>query len=316
MTAPQQPVSPSLQDLGTYLQGLAHIQLERDRLRLEHAAKEAQANRQLQTEEAARQVQAKQAAEQTERDAALEQLRLLRLRHAHLLDEVPAVRTEFDALLANPVGHDTRRVLPEVQAEMSALPKYLEQLKKVAQTGMGAQQLEPLLPKGLFQIAVAHQEASQWLAKMPKHGLARYVKIGTNGERLPAFAAHWVAVLDTASKLIWELKTEGGAHSEARTFTNYGDAREGDSSAYVQEVNREKFAGHTDWRMPTIDELTQLFGATSELEHGWGVSKGGFFWSSSASSDGYAWFISFHGGSRNYNSRSSQNAVRLVRVGQ
>ena len=68
--------------------------------------------------------------------------------------------------------------------------------------------------------------------------------------------------------------------------------------------------------MPAIEELAQLFGATQYLENGWGIYKGGFFWSSSDAATGFAWRVYFWDGLRNAVSRSTQYAVRLVRVGQ
>lgn len=59
-----------------------------------------------------------------------------------------------------------------------------------------------------------------------------------NGERL---------VIDYATNLMWQ--QSGTAN----------DMTQWNCINYVKELNREKFAGFSDWRLPTIDELASLF---------------------------------------------------------
>ena len=152
------------------------------------------------------------------------------------------------------------------------------------------------------------------LKRVPIRGLGRFVKIGESGEHLPAFALEWVAVLDIAENLIWERKTEGGTHSGHRRFTNYGNDQPDDSGQYVMQVNRERLAGNSDWRMPTLDELSALYAATDR--GGWGLATLAWCWSSSASSDGSAWGVIFVDGARRDLAHIGKLAVRLVRSGR
>ncbi|MBK6998574.1 MAG: DUF1566 domain-containing protein [Rhodoferax sp.] len=82
------------------------------------------------------------------------------------------------------------------------------------------------------------------------------------------------------------------------------------------------FAGQSDWRLPTGDELLSLVDYST---YGPAINSsifpatpGSSFWSGSpyAYYSGYAWSVYFSNGYASYNNRSSSNAVRLVRGGQ
>ena len=293
-------MQPGLQDLGDYLQGLAQVLLARDRQR---------------QQDLDRADQQRNAKAQQERDDAWAQLQLLRVRSAHLLDQAPAARAELDSLLAHPGAQDPRRLLPEIRQELDLLPKLLDKLASLQQAGLPTADRAALLPQGLFQISVALQNLDTVLRRVPKSGVGRFVKIGAGGEKLPAFAAQWVAVLDTATGLIWEVKTEGGLHSRHSQYTNHGKDQPGDSGWLVKQCNQQRFAGHADWRMPTKDELIGLANAKDRGE--WSPNDEAWHWSSSAAAGEYAWGVYFFDGSTIYDSnRSYQYAVRVVRAGQ
>ena len=59
-------------------------------------------------------------------------------------------------------------------------------------------------------------------------------------------------VLDRASDLMWQ---QSGSVNEI----SYSDAKK-----YVARLNSEKFAGYTDWRMPTLEEAMSLMEPTEE----------------------------------------------------
>ena len=314
MTDSHNTAHPNLEDFGDYLQGLAQVLLQRDAQQQAHEVKLADIARLAAQDDADR--AAKQQADnvQAERAAALEALRLERTRLAHLIDQVPSVAAELDAMIANADQLDPQRLLPEVRKELQQLPTFLESLSTLASGGWSQSDQVALHPKGLFQIGVAVSGLTTMLKHVPTCGLGRFVKIGESGEHLPAFAPAWVALLDTAENLIWERKTEGGTHSGHRRFTNHGNDQLGDSSQYVMQVNRERLAGKSDWRMPTVDELSALYAATDRSD--WGVASTDGYWSSSASSYGSAWAVYFGDGARDDRIRDIQRAIRLVRAGQ
>ena len=327
MTDPHHPgVQPGLQDLGDYLQGLAQVLLARDHQRQAHEAQQADAERQSRREDAERAERQRQqdldradqqrsAKAQLDRDDAWGQLQLLRVRSAHLLSKAPAVGTELDTLLAHPGAQDPGRLLPEIRRELDLLLKLLDKLDGLQQAGLAVADRAALLPQGLFQVSVALLGLDTLLRRVPARGVGRFVKIGAGGEKLPAIAAQWVAVLDTAAGLMWEVKTEGGLHSRHSQYTNYGKDQAGDSGWLVKQCNQQRFAGHADWRLPTKDELEGL--ALGKDRREWSPSDEDYFWSSSAAAGEFAWFVNLSSGSSfNKYDHSNRRAVRVVRAGQ
>ena len=293
----------------------AKVAADRDAQRQAHELKLADIARLAAQDDADRTAKQQMDKLQTERAEALEALRLERARLAHLIDQVPVVAAELDAMIANAHQLDPQRLLPEVRKELHQLPALFESLSRLTSGGLSQSDLVALHPKGLFQIGVAVPGLTAMLNRCPARGMGRFVKIGESSEHLPAFALKWVAVLDTAENLIWERKTEGGTHSVHRKFTNLGKDQPGDSGQYVIEVNRERFVGKSDWRMPTVDELAALYIAMDRRD--WGLVTVDLHWASPSSPfNNLTELVSFGGGSREMLPRTIALPVRLVRSGQ
>ncbi|MGP0628191.1 DUF1566 domain-containing protein [Nitrospina sp. 32_T5] len=64
-------------------------------------------------------------------------------------------------------------------------------------------------------------------------------------------------VLDTQTGLMWQAKD---SYHELKEGMNWYDALE-----YVNKKNAGKFAGYSDWRLPTMDELNALWDARRPL---------------------------------------------------
>ena len=134
-------------------------------------------------------------------------------------------------------------------------------------------------------------------------------------------------VQDNVSGLMWEVKTtDGGLRDWGKTYSNFGDGRAGDASAYPAAVNATNLCGYSDWRLPTVDELLSIVDFGIEypgptIDTIWFPNtRAAAFWSSSAYVSGstYAWAVAFNGdvGSVIGATPDLVTFVRLVRTGQ
>jgi len=124
-------------------------------------------------------------------------------------------------------------------------------------------------------------------------------------------------VKDQSTGLTWEGKPSSGERASDKTYSNYGDRRSGDASAYVDTVNAMRLCGYSDWRLPTKDELAGLVvkGVVPTIEGTWFPNtQVSWYWSSTSygADLALAWGISF---SYNYGggSRNQLGHLRLVR---
>ncbi len=84
-----------------------------------------------------------------------------------------------------------------------------------------------------------------------------YTKLDDAGADLDAGAADWAMVKDNVTGLVWEVKTDdGGINDKDNTYT-WQDARD----VFIAQLNTDHFGGYTDWRMPTVKELSFLVNA-------------------------------------------------------
>ena len=141
---------------------------------------------------------------------------------------------------------------------------------------------------------------------------------------------------------MWEVKTTSGLRNMNHNYSwydsvhNYGGnpgtasggtcqtAGRCDTEKFVADVNAATLCGHSDWRMPTVDELSNLAdvgiawpGPTIDASY-FPNTPASVFWTSSpfaGYSDG-AWFVYFDYGFDGTNFRDFDYRVRLVRAGQ
>ena len=101
-----------------------------------------------------------------------------------------------------------------------------------------------------------------------------YTKLGVNGIELSDSATPadgWIMTRDNVTGLIWEIKTDdGGIHDKDNKYTwcntnsatnggNEGTCGDGtDTEDFINDLNDNNFGGYSDWRLPTIKELSTL----------------------------------------------------------
>lgn len=178
---------------------------------------------------------------------------------------------------------------------------------------------------------------------------ASYSKLDINGMILADSATSWVMVRDNVTGLVWEVKqnmddtvNNANPHDADNAYiwynsnpdTNGGNAGNYGSGAntenFVKALNNALFGGYSDWRLPSIKELTELANrdAVSPCinQNYFPNTKSSSQWTDSFdywSSDTYvwgtsrAWALNFSYGSGNQTDKSTASRfVRAVRGGQ
>ena len=115
-------------------------------------------------------------------------------------------------------------------------------------------------------------------------------------------------VKDTVSKLEWQ------DNNNTKTITkNWSDAID-----YCENLN---FDGHSDWRLPNINELKSIIDRSKSnpaIVQGFKNIISSSYWSSTTREDykNYAWIVNFGDGSVYNDNKDYNYYVRCVRDGQ
>ncbi len=171
-----------------------------------------------------------------------------------------------------------------------------------------------------------------------------YTKLDASGNPLPDDAPWpWAMVRDNATGLIWEVKDSkdgildyNNPHDADNTYTWYNSNPEihggnpgafgdgTDTEDFINQLNAANFGGYSDWRMPTIKELSTLVdssipytGPTINTDS-FPNTAASFYWA--LTSDDYlphkAWYVYFRYGKVDVHSKYGHYHVRAVRAGQ
>lgn len=150
-----------------------------------------------------------------------------------------------------------------------------------------------------------------------------YTKLGQNGTPLPdiaTWADGWIMTRDNVTGLIWEIKTNDGSIHDRDNESIWYDAQ----SVFIAQLNQQGFGGYSNWRMPTIKELSSLVNSSipspgPTIDTSWFPNAmSSSYWSSTtwAHFTNYAWRVGFNNGSVYIANESYSYYVRAVRAGQ
>lgn len=168
---------------------------------------------------------------------------------------------------------------------------------------------------------------------------------GAGASRTAAFALTTLSadecVQDNVTGLVWESKTAGaGLRAATNTYTwlnsdaatnggaagsanggSCGGSAACDTQTYVAAVNAAKLCGFSDWRLPTVAELSGVVdsGAASgaAVNAAFANQRAASYWTAtpkaSAGDTSGAWIVDFATGAVGFTAKSTPASVRLVR---
>ena len=150
-----------------------------------------------------------------------------------------------------------------------------------------------------------------------------YTKLTANSSELPDSATTWYMVRDNVTELVWEVKNSkdgiknyDNPHDADNIYTWYDSnpntnggyagnvgSYNTDTESFIEAMNAGfGYCNHSDWRLPTVKELTRL---TDSNSHNPSLDKTFFpavisfsYWSSTsyAGYNHHAWYIEFDHG--------------------
>ncbi len=164
---------------------------------------------------------------------------------------------------------------------------------------------------------------------------ADFIKIDNNGNKLDISSKKWHCVLDRKTNLMWEVKTtDHTLHNQHNTYTWFdgktGTKNGGNSkncnwgkfcntSKYVSLINSQKLCSFSNWRLPSVVELTTIikytdFDPTIDTVF-FPNAIPSLYWSSEENIDDKeaAWDVPFFYGGEGGSGKEFNSYIRLVR---
>lgn len=216
------------------------------------------------------------------------------------------------------------KIVPVVPAPVAVKPKKIKkQPEKIALK----------VEKPVIVPAVTVKAVSQVIDKPV------YIKHDTNGSSLDDNNEQWTCVQDTATGLMWEVKSESDAMRKPDNLYSWfdpetraikgkpdggrckGDA-DCDTHAYIEAMNKQNFCGHNDWRLPTREQMQTLVDfeggdVNTKIDNQYFPrTMPSWYWTSSEhdKKNDYAWYVLFRNGHALSDLKERPKHIRLVRA--
>ena len=145
-----------------------------------------------------------------------------------------------------------------------------------------------------------------------------YSKLGYDAVELSDSATPdegWIMTRDNVTGLIWELKTDDGSINDRDRTYDWDKA----VLDYINSLNDRNFGGFSDWRLPSVEELSSLVNAgpnrNAILTVYFENNMPDRYWTSTpyAYGSGRAWHVNFEFGTVTNGTESYRYYVRAVR---
>lgn len=142
-------------------------------------------------------------------------------------------------------------------------------------------------------------------------------------QEIGKFIAQNGIATDTETGLMWLRFTYGQKWIENNAISNAKKIKWDDALSIPAEFNQKGYAGYNDWRLPTKDELITLVDKNKGTSANY-IDSNVFpksktsYWSSTpyAYNSKYAWSVFFSNGCNDWNLKSNNYYVRLMRDGK
>jgi serine/threonine protein kinase len=218
----------------------------------------------------------------------------------------PDLDADWDTFILKSISQDRKNRFASAEEMLKALDdlqiaweKKKEKVCEIATTGLP----KNALPEGYRQALRSESmkarpgHAREAFGADPRWRPMHYI---TNDFQVNADGT----VRDKATGLIWQ---QAGSDY---TVTWH------EAKSYIQELNKKRFAGRTDWRLPTVNELMSLL---TEVPRAWDLciepifdQKARWLWSSDRCSFISAWYVSVNMGYISWQDFSCYYFVRAV----
>lgn len=144
-----------------------------------------------------------------------------------------------------------------------------------------------------------------------------YTKLDAKGNPLSLTAGSWAMVKDNLTGLIWEVKTDDGSIQDQTKLYTWPEVKD-----FIANLNKAEFGGYSDWRLPTVLELSTLvYAGNSELSINTvyfprtrGCVECPAYWSATEYDQTNAWIVDFGNSDVRYENESNESNTGWVRA--